>query len=238
MLRCGEQAQARGNAPEPGTQGGRWSPHSLPVTSAVAAARSAVVALLGAIGAVLVVGLLGVVLFATNVFGSDKQAGMKSLIKNGTCVERDFAKSMGREHTTDPKTKVVYTQSDPPTSGKHYQVPPPLMIYDVPVPQWILLHALEHGNILVQYGDKVSAADKLALRAAVLSHRSRTLMAPYPKLGKRVVYTAWQRMLSCTGFQEDALTGAQAKWTGLKGVAPERAAFNTPDSGVLPGTGW
>jgi hypothetical protein len=193
---------------------------------------------LGAFGVVLVVGLLGAVLFATNVFGSDKQAGMKSLIKNGTCVERDFARSMGRVHTSDPKTKVVYTQSDPPTSGKHYQVPPPLMIYDVPVPQWILLHALEHGNILVQYGDKVSAADRLALRAAVLSHRSRTLMAPYPKLGKRVVYTAWQRMLSCTGFQEDALIGAQAKWTGMKGIAPERAAFNTPDSGVLPGTGW
>jgi hypothetical protein len=193
---------------------------------------------LGGIGAVLVVALLGVVLFATNVFGSDKLAGMKTLVKNGTCTETDFKKSMGREHTTDPKTKVVYTQSDPPTSGKHYQSPPPLMIYDVPVPQWILLHALEHGNVLVQYGREVSAADKAALRAAVLAHRSRTLMAPYPKLGKRVVYTAWQRMLSCQGFQEDALTGAQAKWTGLKGVAPEAAAFNTPDSGVLAGTGW
>ena len=63
-------------------------------------------------------------------------------------------------------------------------------------------------------------------------------MAPYPKLGKRVVYTAWQRMLSCQGFQQDALTGAQAKWAGMNGVAPERAAFNTPGSGVLAGTGW
>ena len=184
------------------------------------------------------VGLLGVILFATNVFGSDKQAGMKSLIKDGTCVETDFAKSMGRTHTTNPKTKVVYTQSDPPTSGKHYQVPPPLMIYDEPVPQWILLHALEHGNILVQYGNRVSAADRAALRAAVLSHRTHTLMAPYPKLGKRVVYTAWQRMLSCQGFQEDALIGAQAKWAGTKGIAPEAAAFNTPGAGVLTGTGW
>ena len=104
----------------------------------------------------------------TNVFGSDKLAGMKTLVKNGTCVETDFKKSMGRAHTTDPKTKVIYTQSDPPTSGKHYQSPPPLMIYDEPVPQWILLHALEHGNVLVQYGDKVSAADRAALRAAVL----------------------------------------------------------------------
>lgn len=189
-------------------------------------------------GALLVVILLGVVLFATNVFGSDKLAGMKSLVKNGTCVERDFKKSMGRAHTTDPKTKVVYTQSDPPTSGKHYQSPPALMIYDEPVPQWILLHALEHGNVLVQYGDKVSAADRAALRAAVLKHRTHTLMAPYPKLGKRVVYTAWQRMLTCQGFQEDALTGAQAKWAGLKGVAPEREAFSAPDSGVLPGSGW
>ena len=193
---------------------------------------------LGAGGAVILVVLLGAVLFATNVFGSDKLAGMKTLVKNGTCVETDFAKSMGRQHTTNPKTKVVYTQSDPPTSGKHYQVPPPLMIYDEPVPQWILLHALEHGNVLVQYGDKVSASDREALRAAVLSHRTHTLMAPYPKLGKRVVYTAWQRMLNCTGFQKDALTGAQAKWAGLKGVAPEAAAFNTPGAGVLSGTGW
>ena len=193
---------------------------------------------LGAGGAVLLVVLLGAVLFATNVFGSDKLAGMKTLVKNGTCVETDFAKSMGRQHTTNPKTKVVYTQSDPPTSGKHYQVPPPLMIYDQPVPQWILLHALEHGNVLVQYGDKVSASDREALRAAMLSHRVHTLMAPYPKLGKRVVYTAWQRMLNCTGFQKDALTGAQAKWAGLKGVAPEAAAFNTPGAGVLSGTGW
>jgi hypothetical protein len=193
---------------------------------------------LGGIGAVVVIAVIGVVLFAANVFGSDKLAGMNTLIKSGTCVETDFKKSMGREHTTNPKTKIVYTQSDPPTSGKHYQVPPPLMIYDVPVPQWILLHALEHGNVLVQYGSKVSAADKTALRAAVLSHRARTLMAPYPKLGTRVVYTAWQRMLSCQGFQEAALTGAQAKWVGLKGVAPERAAFNTPGSGVLAGTGW
>jgi hypothetical protein len=193
---------------------------------------------LGGAGAVLVVGVIGVVLFATNVFGSDKLAGMNTLVKNGTCVETDFKKSMGRSHTTDPKTKVTYTQSDPPTSGKHYQTPPPLMIYDEPVPQWILLHALEHGNVLVQYGDKVSAADKAALRAAVLKHRSRTLMAPYPKLGKRVVYTAWQRMLSCQGFQQDALTGAQAKWAGTKGIGPEAAAFNTPGSGVQPGTGW
>src|SRR4051794_21505158 len=193
---------------------------------------------LGSAGVLLVVVLIGVVVFATNVFGSDKTAGMKSLIKNGTCVETDFKKSMGRAHTTDPKTKVVYTQSAPPTSGKHYQTPPPLMIYDEPVPQWILLHALEHGNVLVQYGDKVSAADREALRAAVLSHRARTPMAPYPKLSDKVVYTAWQRMLRCTGFQKDALTGAQAKWAGTKAIAPEAAAFSTPGSGVLAGTGW
>jgi len=114
----------------------------------------------GVVGALVAVAAIGVVLFATNVFGSDKTAGMKTLIKNGTCVETDFKKSMGRAHTTDPKTKIVYTQSDPPTSGKHYQTPPPLMIYDEPVPQWILLHALEHGNVLVQYGNRVSAADR------------------------------------------------------------------------------
>ena len=194
--------------------------------------------MLGGAGAVLVVGVLGVVLFATNVFGSDKLAGMKTLVNDGVCTETAFKKSMGRAHTTDPKTKVAYTQSDPPTSGKHYQSPPPLMIYDEPVPQSILVHALEHGNIVVQYGNAVSVADKAALRKAVLENRSRTLMTPYPKLGKRVVYTAWQRVLSCQRFQKDALTGAQANWSGMNGVAPERAAFETPGAGVRPGTGW
>ena len=53
-----------------------------------------------------------------------------------------------------------------------------------------------------------------------------------------MVYTAWQRMLSCQGFQKDALIGVQDKWSGMNGIAPERAAFNTMNSGVLPGTGW
>ena len=193
---------------------------------------------LGAAGAVLVVIALGVVLFATNVFGSDKTSGMEKLVGDGVCTERVFAKSTGRAHTTDAKAKIRYTQSDPPTSGRHYQAPPPLMIYDVPVPQSILLHALEHGNIVVQYGKDVSVADRAALRESVLQHRERTLLAPYPKLGKRVVYTAWQRMLSCEGFLEDALVGAQAKWAGTKGVAPEREAFTDASAGVLPGTGW
>jgi hypothetical protein len=230
-----KQEATRRNAERKAAAGRRKPPGYKPKsrTSSLGGRR-----VLGGAGAVVVVAAIGVVLFATNVFGSDATAGMKTLVKNGTCVETDFKKSMGREHTTSAKTKVVYTQSDPPTSGKHYQSPPPLMIYDVPVPQWILLHALEHGNVLVQYGDGVSAADKAALRAAVLTHRGRTLMAPYPKLGKHVVYTAWQRMLSCKGFQEDALTGAQAKWSGMNGIAPERAAFNTPGSGVLAGTGW
>ena len=40
----------------------------------------------GAIGAVFVVVVVGVALLAGNVFGSDAQAGMKTLVKNGTCV--------------------------------------------------------------------------------------------------------------------------------------------------------
>ena len=160
-----KQEATRRNAERKAAAGRRKPPGYKPQQPPTSPRRSSHA---GRVGAVVVVALIGVVLFATNVFGSDKQAGMKTLVKNGTCVETDFKKSMGRAHTTDPKTKVVYTQSDPPTSGKHYQSPPPLMIYDEPVPQWILLHALEHGNVLVQYGNKVSAADRAALRAAVL----------------------------------------------------------------------
>ena len=165
----------------------------------------------------------------------ERQAGRHEDAGQERDLRRDrFQEEHGPQHTTDPKTKVVYTQSDPPTSGKHYQSPPPLMIYDVPVPQWILLHALEHGNVLVQYGNKVSAADRprCARRCSVTA--TARSMAPYPKLGKRVVYTAWQRMLSCQGFQKDALTGAQAKWAGMNGVAPSARRSTRPARACSP----
>ena len=186
--------------------------------------------MLGGAGALVVVALIGVVLFATNVFGSDKLAGMKTLVKNGTCVETDFKKSMGREHTTNPKTKVVYTQSDPPTSGKHYQTPPPLMIYDEPVPQWILLHALEHGNVLVQYGEQ-------GLRRRQGGAARRGAEPPRAHADGAVSEARQARRLHglAAHAQLPGLPGGRAHGRAgqvgrLHGIAPERAAFN--DAGL------
>ena len=43
--------------------------------------------------------------------------------------------------------------SFPPSSGPHYQQPAPWGIYEDPIKQTILVHNLEHGGIVVQYGD-------------------------------------------------------------------------------------
>ena len=43
--------------------------------------------------------------------------------------------------------------SFPPSSGPHYQQPAPWGIYEDPIKQTILVHNLEHGGIVIQYGD-------------------------------------------------------------------------------------
>ena len=49
--------------------------------------------------------------------------------------------------------------SFPPTSGSHNPSPAIYNVYDDPVDQMLLVHNLEHGAIVVQYGDQVPQAE-------------------------------------------------------------------------------
>ena len=61
--------------------------------------------------------------------------------------------SEGRSHITtlNPKPPIKYN-SFPPTSGKHYYVPAVWGSYDSPVSEYQAIHNLEHGGIVIQYG--------------------------------------------------------------------------------------
>lgn len=58
-------------------------------------------------------------------------------------------KDLGRGHV--PVTKQVKYNSNPPTSGKHYEEWTKAGFYDKPVADGHLVHSLEHGYIIISY---------------------------------------------------------------------------------------
>jgi Protein of unknown function (DUF3105) len=92
--------------------------------------------------------------------------------------------------------------SFPPTSGRHYYQPLVFGIYTEPVPEIRAVHNLEHGAVILQYGDKVSSADVDRITAWYQQDANAVVVAPLPKLGNKVALTAWTRWAETTGFNE------------------------------------
>jgi hypothetical protein len=159
-----------------------------------------------------------------------------SLEKSSTCTVKSFPDE-GQGHTYKGKliqpTDVVPYKTDPATSGHHYQVPAPWGVYSEPIPAVIRVHNLEHGGIEVLYGDKVSEADRAAAEKDVRGDWKLMLMAPYPKLGDKVYYVAWQHWIACTGYQKTALDEAQKRWRDKGPESPIDPTVNKqPDFGT------
>jgi hypothetical protein len=81
--------------------------------------------------------------------------------------------------------------TDPPTSGPHYEVPVIWGTYTEPVNQAQLVHNLEHGGVAIQYGDAVPQATIDRLESFVQENPRGTVLAPYPKLGDQIALGAW-----------------------------------------------
>jgi Protein of unknown function (DUF3105) len=176
-----------------------------------------------------------IVVAAVLVLAGGGGTSFASLVKSNTCTVKSFPDE-GQGHTYKGKlilpTDVVPYKTDPATSGHHYQVPAPWGVYTEPIPAVIRVHNLEHGGIEVLYGDKVSEADRTQIEKDVRSDWKLMLMAPYPKLGDKVYYVAWQHWIACTGYQKGALDEAQKRWRDKGPESPFDPTVNKqPDFG-------
>jgi hypothetical protein len=118
------------------------------------------------------------------------------------CVYHEYP-SEGRSHVTSLSAKVKY-KTFPPTSGTHYYVPAIWNRYTQPVVLVQEVHNLEHGGIIIQYGDKVPQATVDKLTDFYNASPNAMLLAPLPKLGSQIALTAWQHLATCNGYNEKA----------------------------------
>ena len=184
------------------------------------------------LGAAILVAAVVVGLLAAFRGGGGGEAANGSL---GPCTFETFP-PMGRQHVNKLSPGFQYN-SFPPTSGPHYppgpKAPTVWNIYDSPVDEVALVHNLEHGGVVVQYGSKVPQATVALIAQWYQASPLGMVVAPLPALAdmhatapanaeSRVFLTAWTHVATCTGFDEDAFSKFRDAYRGPGGDAPEK----------------
>jgi hypothetical protein len=191
-----------------------------------AARQRMVLYALAASGVVALVVVVGV--FA---FGGGSGASLKSAvatIRNQGCQYKHYPALARTPHYTSltPSPPPSWN-SFPPTSGRHYYVPLIFNQYSQPVAEIQAVHNLEHGAVILQYGDKIPQAQIDAITSWYRKDPNAVLVAPLPKLGDKVALTAWTYWTECTGFDVKAANAFKA----FRYRAPEKFPKSYLDPG-------
>lgn len=127
----------------------------------------------------------------------DAGRGFDPLVAAGQSrlAQVENVRSEGGGHLEPGETRVYGSRT--PTSGRHDQVWTNPGFYDEPQPPTRLVHALEHGNIVVYYEEPGPQARELLNDWAGLfdGQWDGLVVTPQPGLGEGLVLTAWAKRL-------------------------------------------
>ncbi|HSC91739.1 MAG TPA: DUF3105 domain-containing protein [Gaiellaceae bacterium] len=136
----------------------------------------------GALGFLGLAVALGVILFG----GSESAA---ATLKDAGCTVQTYT-SQGQAHVQQLPKGFKYN-SFPPTTGPHNPVPAPYDFYEQPVEELRLVHNLEHGGIVVQYGSEVPQEQRDRIAAWWRDDPNGIVVASLPALKKTIALAAW-----------------------------------------------
>jgi hypothetical protein len=103
-----------------------------------------------------------------------------------------------------PGASIPPNETHPPTSGAHQVGAWPTGVLTDPIRDPVQVALLEGGEVLVQYGPAVAAADRRDLEAFA-RRNAHVTVAPNADLPAPVVATAWTYKQTCTAVDTGAL---------------------------------
>jgi hypothetical protein len=167
-----------------------------------------------------------IVVLALVAFGGgngNAKAAAKALAAAG-CQYKHYPEQPRSPHylTLNPSPAPSWN-SFPPTSGRHYGQWVLWGDYTEPQPLIKSTHNLEHGGVIIQYGDKVPKSDIAKINDFWQSDPNAMLVAPLPKLGNKIALTAWTQWAECTHFNQNAFSKFRSAFR-----------YHAPESGVFP----
>jgi hypothetical protein len=179
-----------------------------------------------------IVGLIVVVALIAFTGGSNSGKDAAQALAAAGCRYKHYPAQPRTPHytTLTPATKPSWN-SYPPSSGRHYFQWVLWGNYTEPVPIIKEVHNLEHGGMIVQYGNKVPKATVDKINAFWQKDPTAMLVAPLPNLGNKIALTAWTQWAECTTFDEKAFKAFQS---AFRYHGPESPFF--PKSALQPGT--
>ncbi len=130
----------------------------------------------------------------------------------------ETTKDLGRRHLS-PGEDFTYFERFP-TSGPHTQVWTKVGFYETPQAETTILHAAEHGNVIVYY-DHLSPDQRKIMRDWSSLYDGRwdgLVVTPSPGLGERIILVAWNNQLSLDRFEP---TSVAAFIDAYRGRGPE-----------------
>jgi hypothetical protein len=108
------------------------------------------------------------------------------------CTLRSKRASGVADHTTTLEEKVDY-ESNPPTDGRHYQVPAEDGLYHEAPTDEQLVHTLEHGRVLVWAKPSLPEDARKSLRALFDEDSYQMVLVPRSNMKPALAATAWNR---------------------------------------------
>ncbi|MBI4639249.1 MAG: DUF3105 domain-containing protein [Candidatus Tectomicrobia bacterium] len=117
-----------------------------------------------------------------------------------------FIPSQGDDHVRPGQSHPPYN-TNPPTSGWHYEGTARWGIHASPIPDELQVHNLEHGGIMVQYNCTGAGCAELIenLKQVVSLYKSKVILAPRPNLDTKIALTAWQRIEKFNEFDGERI---------------------------------
>ena len=105
------------------------------------------------------------------------------------CEVKDV-KATAREHTTSLDQRVKYN-SNPPTSGRHYEIPAEDGTYGDAPPDEELVHGMEHGRVIFWVKPSIPEDQRANIRALVEDDSYQMFLVPRSNMPYAVAATAW-----------------------------------------------
>lgn len=178
-----------------------------------------------ALSLVLIGGLIGFLVW--NAGRSERAASERvaSLASAAGCDAPQSHASEGRDHIE--ATEAPTYDTEPPSSGGHFDSTANTGVYSSPAPDGNLVHNLEHGHVIIWYDPAALDGEIIdEVEAFVRENETRAISMPRPTLAEEEVplaYSSWTRTMTCADptTPEDVRAVSEAFFEAFAQQAPE-----------------
>ena len=106
------------------------------------------------------------------------------------CTDKEEFESLAGQHIDEGAPHEEYN-SNPPTSGPHYEIASDVGFFTTPIEPERVVHNLEHGMIVIWYDPEAPQAVKDDIEALVEQEPLATVATPYDGLDRNFYLSAW-----------------------------------------------